>query len=470
MITKRILFLLFLPIYLPISAREVAKTPGTVKAVDPAYPTDKMLPSTDDFGPFDRTMSEEEMMNQLVEMVNAAIPEDEQNKFWDEVAQQTLEIEERTAHMSPEKKDEFLLGVMKGEIHLDDLDTPEIEEEQVVKEVVQTVKPKSKVPVEKKEEIMIVVSQVAKSIESFLAKAEAFPDFDGKVLRWVEKKDRITDWQTDSWASFQHELNKFVHTLHRFKEKDAKIGFKHLDALLKQEATIQNLKQLQKKLADYETKIPEFSTFEIAKMSEPTKNAAINTINSLTESLYRTKLPQELQKIIEEFDPIAKKLREEDEKAAKEALTRSKRFEPTMPIRTAGQPPRRDDFALPSLDDFGLTGERRPRIANGGKTQSGRPSDTKKDKLGKGTKGGPGGDAKDAADKGKKDGDKKGKAPGDKRKKEEEAKKKKDEGQIKHTGIKDNVAEFRKDVREASNAIFETPEFGSNEELKKYLQ
>jgi len=47
---------------------------------------------------------------------------------------------------------------------------------------------------------MRVISQIAKSIESFLAKAAAFPDFDGKVLRWVQK-GRVTDWQADSWTS-----------------------------------------------------------------------------------------------------------------------------------------------------------------------------------------------------------------------------------------------------------------------------
>lgn len=443
-----------------------------------------MTPPPGGMGGFDPNMSEEELLNQLREDINAEIYkvgkregkseeeiEDDFREFWEKVEEETERLEQKTAHLSPEEKEQYLLSVMTGETQPEEPRIPAVEEKPSIKEKPK-VKPKSSIPIEKKEEIISIISQIAKSIESFLTKASAFPDFDGKVLRWAQK-GRVTDWQADRWTSFQHELNRFVHTLHRFKEKDAKIGFKHLDALLKQEATIQNLKQLQKKLADYETSI-KITPFEVAGMSEHTKNAAINTINSLTESLYRTKLPQELQKIIEEFDPTAKKLREEEEKAVKEALTRSKRFEPTVPVRTAGRSARRDDFALPSLDDLGLTGRGTPHISNRSTTQPGRPSDTKKDAQGKGTKGGSG--AKDATDKEKKDGDKEGKAARDKSKKEKEAKEKKaaeakkDDGQIKHTGIKDNVAEFRKDIREASSAIFETPEFMSNEELKNYLR
>lgn len=457
MIIKKIFPLLLLFIYLPM------------KAPDPiARPSDRMLPPA---GGFDPKMSEEQLMNQLMEEINAALPEDQRESFWEEVAHETERLEQETAHMSPDEKEQYLFNLITEETQPEEPRVPEVKETPV-KEAPK-VKPKPQIPVEKAEEIMSIISQIAKSIESFLTKAAAFPDFDGKVVRWLQK-GRVTDWQADSWASFQHELNKFVHTLHRFKEKDPKIGLKHLDALLKQEATIQNLKQLQKKLTDYETAI-KISPFEIASMSEQTKNAAINSINALTESLYRTKIPQELQKILEEFDPTAKKLREQEEKATKEALARSKRFEPTVPVRTAGKAPtRRDDFALPSLDDLGLTGRAAPRIGDRGRTRPGEPSDTKKDMNGKGGKGAPG--AKPDG-KGKKETDK-AKAAADKKRKEEKEKKKKkkaDEAkkaptQIQHTEIKTNVDSFRKDVEEAYSTVMGTPEFQSNEELKKYLR
>ncbi len=468
MITKKMFLLLFLPMCLYL------------------YP---MTPPSEGMGGFNPNMSEEEMMNLLKEQINAGLRADLEEKgkneeeieeaftdFWNQVEEETERLEQETAHMEPDEKEQYLLNLINGETKPEEFQVPEIEEKPVVKDIPK-VKPKPSIPLEKKEEIMSTISQIATSIESFLTKAAAFPDFDIKILHWLQK-GYVTDWQADSWESFQHELNKFVHTLYRFKEKDPKIGFKHLDALLKQEAIIQNLKQLQKKLADYETKIQPIQPDALLKfkdMSTQIKNAAINTINSLTESLYRTKLPQELQKIIEEFDPIAKKLREEEEKATKEALTRSKRFEPTVPIRTAGQPPRRGDFALPSLDDLGLTGRATPRTADRSRTKPGGPSDTKKDAQGKGAKGGSDGSAKSEADKATKEGEKKAKAALDKKKKEEEAKKKKaaeakkDTGQITHDGIKSNIDEFRKDVKETYNVILETPEFTSDQELKSYL-
>ena len=73
------------------------------------------------------------------------------------------------------------------------------------------------------------------------------------------------------------------------------------------------------------------------------------------------------------------------------------------------------------------------------------------------------------ADEAKKDGDKKGKAPTDKNKQDKE--KPAEASQIKHGNIKKNVDDlFRRDVEEANDTILKTPEFRSNDELKKYLQ
>ncbi len=456
MIIKKVFFFCVL-VCLPMNA-QVQRAP---QAFNPMAP-----------GAFDPNMSEEELLNQLMKEINDALPEDQRESFWEEVARETERLEEETAHMSQDEKEQYLFNLITEEPKPDEQTAPKTEEKPVIKEEPK-VKPKAQIPVEKTQEVMNIISQIAKSIESFLTKAAAFPDFDGKALRW-KQKHRITDWQANSWASFQRELNQFVHTLHRFKEKDAKIGFKHLDALLKQEATIQNLKQLQKKLADYESAIT-VSPFEIAGMSEQTKSAAINTINALTESLYRTKLPEDLQKIIEAFDPTAKKLREEEEKATKEALTRSERqrFEPTVPVRTAGRAPRRDDFALPKLDDFGLTGRpQTPRSSARGTTRPSQAADSKKGASGKGTKGASGeaGSGTKGKDDKKKNDKGKGKAPTENGKKADGAKKPEASAQIKHQNIKSNLDGFRRDVEGAYNAISETPEFASKDELKGYVR
>jgi hypothetical protein len=411
---------------------------------------------------FNPNMSEEELLNQLMQEINAALPEDQRDAFWQEVARETERLEQETAHMAPEEKEQYLMNLIAAET------TPESEApvaptapKSVEKEVTQPVKPA--ITIEKTDAIMSVISQIVTLIESFITKAAAFPDFDGKALGWVQK-GRITDWQADSWSTFQHDLNKLVHTLQRFKDKDVKIGFKHLDELAKNETLMQNLRRLQSKLNEYEPAI-KVTPFEIASMSEPTKNAAIHVINTLTDVLYRNKINPELQKIIELFDPIAKKIREEEEKAAKTALT-SRRPEVTVPVRTAGKPERRTDFMLPSFDDFGLDDGRgvMPSYQPSKKPAQERDEFKGKEKKETGKTSSSGTKGAEIA---------KGKTEEDKKRVEEAQKKKPTEApvpQIKHAEVKKNVEDLlRKDIEEASNIILETPEFQSNQSLKQYL-
>lgn len=416
---------------------------------------------------FNPNMSEEELLNQLMQEINAALPEDQRDAFWQEVARETERLEQETAHMAPEEKEQYLMNLIAAET------TPEMEapiapqpQKPVEKEVQQPAK--STVPLEKTDEIMSIISQIVTSIESFITKAAAFPDFDGKALGWVGK-GRITDWQADSWSTFQHDLNKLVHTLQRFKDKDIKIGFKHLDELAKNETLMQSLRRLQSKLNEYEPTI-KITPFEIASMSEPTKNAAIHVINTLTDVLYRNKINPELQKIIELFDPMAKKIREEEEKAVKTALS-SRRAEVTVPVRTAGRPERRTDFMLPSFEDFGLDDGRGVMPSYQPPRRPAQESDEFKGKEKKGTGKTSSSDTKGTGTKGI--GAEKGKTEEDKKRVEEAQKKKPTEApvpQIKHAEVKKNVEDLlRKDIEEASNIILETPEFQSNQSLKQYL-
>lgn len=412
---------------------------------------------------FNPNMSEEELLNQLMQEINSALPEDQREAFWQEVARETERLEQETAHMAPEEKEQYLMNLIAAETG-PETETPVIPQPQkpIEKEVQKPAKPT--VTAAKTDEIMTVISQIVTLIESFITKAAAFPDFDGKALGWVAK-GRITDWQADSWSTFQHDLNKLVHTLQRFKDKDVKIGLKHLDELAKNETLVQSLRRLQSKLNEYEPTI-KVTPFEIASMSESTKNASIHVINTLTDVLYRNKINPELQKIIELFDPTAKKIREEEEKAAKTALA-GRRPEVTVPVRTAGRPERRTDFALPSFDDFGLDGDGRgmPSYQPSKKPSEETGSSIKdKDKKETGKTGASG--TKGVG------GTKGGKTEEDKKKAEEQKKKPTEvpAPQIKHPKVKKNIDDLlRKDIEEALAPIRETPEFQSNASLKEYL-
>ena len=428
--------------------------------------------------PFNPNMSEEEIFNQLMEGINAALPEEMRELFWQEVAQETERLERETAHMSPEEKDAYFENILREAgmdipmEHAEPVQEPTMPEVPV--KTVEQLVPSVKETTETTDDVIKIINNIIKSIESFITKAASFADFDGKVTGWVQK-GRITDWQGVHWSEFQHELHKFITVLQRFKEKDSKIGFKHLDELRKNELVMQNLKQLQKKLADYEASIV-ITPFEIANMSEQTKNACIHVINALTDAIYRNKIVEELLKIIEKFDPTAKKIREEEEKFSKSALIGA-RQDVNVPIRTVGKrEPKGDSFQLPSFDDFGIGGDRRPSFdyTRGRYPGSEKMNDDKKDVGGKDQKGGtggsgggkPGGKAPDAK---KSDGTEAKSPDASKGSKKTDATKK-EPAQIKHAEAKKNLEDlFRRDLEDVDNIIRETPEFQNKENLKQYL-
>lgn len=396
------------------------------------------------FPGFDPNMSEEELLNQLMEEINSALPEDQRESFWQEVAKETERLEQATANMSEDEKEKYLLDLITGEPGqpAEDHAEPEIVEQAEKEEDAPSAKP---IPIKETKEITEVLQSIVKSIESFLDKAAAFPDFEGKVSRWVKQK-RFTDWQEgQNWQSFKHSLNKLVSRLERFKEKDPKIGMKHIDALLKNEPMMQNLKQLESKLAR-EVPLIEMSVFAIEKMSDKTKNAITHTINTLTEGIFRLNLPEELLKILAEFDPTAKKILAEEEKAAKSASTQSKNYKPSLPTRVAGKADKSSGLALPSLDDLGLPGYAGGSggARNGSRGNTGEPNGTSSSKSAQSGRSGSG----RGTSKGNKQGEKKEEKKADKPDKPKEK-----DTSIKSPDIKKHVENFSKDLREAHDTV-----------------
>lgn len=413
------------------------------------------------FGDFNPSMSEEQMFNELVSQINSLLPPEEQEKFWQEVAAETERLEKETAHMAPEEKEKYLLNLIAEAEQPLPAPTPELPPVEPSKPTQPTTPEQSPtVQLEKIEDIMKIITSIIKSINSFITKSNAFPDFDGKVKSWLQK-GRITDWRAESWSAFEHELNKFVATLARFKEKDPKIGLKHITELSKNEGLIQTLKQLQRKLADHETSI-KITPFEIASMSEQTKSSCIHVINSLTSILIDNKIIIDLLKVLELFDPTAKKLREEEEKATKMALA-AKRTEQYIPVHVAGKAPaKKDAFELPSFDDLGYRFD--------GKYPYVRPQRTSEAEMPEDKKGGGGGKGGISTPEQKKEDKAKG-APAKGQEQPTKSKEKpKEIPQIKHAEAKKNIEDlFRKDLEDASNLLLETPELQSTESLKQLM-
>lgn len=405
--------------------------------------------------PFNPAMNEEEMLSKLMEEINAAIPEDQRDAFWKEVEAETKRLEEATANMSEDEKLAYLNNRMTEAFEEAAQATQPEAEKPVAQEKVEE-KPKPKpAPVKEAIETNEVIQSIVKSINAFITKANAFPDFDRKTDKWA-KDNFLSDWPVgQTWELFKNELNKFNSLIQRFQEKDAKIGMKHIDKLAKNEAALQALKQLETKLA---REIPniDVSVFSITSMSKQTKNAIAHTMNALTESLYKIKLNEMLQKIIEEFDPEAKKLREAEEKAAKDALTKAQRPTSNVPVKTAGKAEqKKGDFTLPSFDEGSYGGY--GSYPSGGSYGSGSGYDNYSDGFGgDASKGGSstGGKAGGAASgSGSKAGDIKGKGE------EKAGAGAKDKVEtvtsIKNTDVKEHFDNFKREYGEANKILLQ---------------
>jgi hypothetical protein len=83
---------------------------------------------------------------------------------------------------------------------------------------------------------------------------------------------------------------------------------------------------------------------EEIKMTKATNQAFRSVISGYINALYKQQLPQKINILLEKYEPTAKKLREEEEKATKKALEESKKPRKVIPIRTAGTPPMEEDF------------------------------------------------------------------------------------------------------------------------------
>jgi hypothetical protein len=426
----------------------------------------------------DPNLSQEELLEQFMSEINQLIPEAERQTFWEEVARETERLERETAHMSEEEKERYLMNIITQPPTPEaaPAPTPAPTPVPVVEEVKKpTVKPIA--AADKVTEVVNIINSIVKSIESLLNKAAALPDFDGKIERWIRLK-RINDWPAGvSWATFQHELNRFVHILQQIKEKDIKIGYKHIESIIEAEPVLNNLRQLETRLALNVPNI-EVSVFAMAKMTSASKVAISKSINALAESMYKLQLPTELKKLMEKFEPIAKKIREEEEKIAKAAATPYARAQTNVPVKVAGkhEQPRR----LPSLDDFGVGA--RGGYGGGGYTPPAGKEEAPAAKEARGgatagAKRGGGGGGGSAAGKGAGrtvGGDGKGKeeagretARGGKGAPARRAEPKKVE---QDPDVKRNLADFGKNMQDAANAIDLGADSYSEDALRRHFK
>jgi len=302
---------------------------------------------------------EVEMLQQVDREINAfveSLPPEAQKQFWQDVE----ELTEVMQNMEPQELDQFIQGVMQDEVTELPIKRfqgpqaealPPVEKE---KPHVSKIKKEIKRPTKKTIEAAELIDSIIYRIEQFILKTQAIPKFDAKIEKWVRIK-KIDNWKPDqSWAAFKHELEQFVQKLYKLKDKDAETkGYIYLDDVISQEGLVNNLKQLNRSLKQYEP-IVEAPSFGLTKISRKSRMGIQRTMSVLAEAINTMKMPQEFDAIFKKQEPKEAELKKAAEETEKQALARSRERRIPQRAQEARAPAERVAPGVPySYEDYG---------------------------------------------------------------------------------------------------------------------
>lgn len=162
------------------------------------------------------------------------------------------------------------------------------------------------------------VDDIIAHIESFMTKISKMPGMDRFMEKWGAK-GTIRNWNKNiTWSAFKEKVDALKKSLYAIKSVDPKTQkAKHMIELGDQEALCNNLTKLRKNLATRESSIQVPPPPK--KVSKESKASIKVVIGDLLEATHTLNIAQELDKIIGKFDPTAKKIKEAQEQAAKQA-------------------------------------------------------------------------------------------------------------------------------------------------------
>src|SRR5204863_5294168 len=188
----------------------------------------------------------------------------------------------------------------------------------------------------KVENIIKVIDDVIRQSNNFLVQISSSLEAAKNINSW-SKKGSIMYWQPNAeWQDLKTDIEKFVQQLYKMEDKDlATQEYKYILSLIEDEATLNNLIQLQTNLNSSIPQI-EISELDIQKLSSQAKNATKDTLQYYTEALYVLQLPKALETLIEKFSSKAEKYKETEEAAEKRAAEAAKRQRVPVGATTAG--------------------------------------------------------------------------------------------------------------------------------------
>jgi hypothetical protein len=185
-----------------------------------------------------------------------------------------------------------------------------------------------------------LIDSIVARINSFILKTKTIQDFDRKLISWQREGKIRKNGEIISWNDLQNAVNQFTQKLLKLKDKDPKTKeLRYLFDLIEDKALYEKLSELNSELTNLEPNIIVSPTPGPQQVNKNAKTFIRKVIDTLTKTLYVDKLGDSIDKIIEKYEPTAKKLKEQEERKEQQALEASKRARQPEAAKTVGKAP-----------------------------------------------------------------------------------------------------------------------------------
>lgn len=258
---------------------------------------------------------QKEMEAEVNKFVSTLSPE-EQKSFWNDVDELTKVMET----MSPEELEGFVTNVMSGDQQVGGPAAPTAPQKPIIKTkpITKPTPTIKKAPANKRQRALDVIDGTLLHLERFLRTSLRIPEIAGSLQRW--NVSVATAPQDITWEQLKPKIEGLVQRLRIMKDKDPRTSdYRYLDSLANNENLINNLNKVHSALKANEPNI-QAPAFGLAQVTPASRAAITLTLDSIVEAIYALQIVDDLNKMIAQYDPVAKAKLEKSEAAQKAAL------------------------------------------------------------------------------------------------------------------------------------------------------
>jgi len=310
----------------------------------------------------DQIKQMESAMNEFQNYIES-LPKEERDKLMDDLSEAVKQEEEKMSKMSQSELEAYVQdslkvlgdGLEEVQVPIDQkisaeesaIPIPELDEEDA-----ETGTRKASVEADKEAKVktmLATINENIKIIESFKEKLnEIKPSAHDLINKWI-KKGYVQRWagEESNWKTFNAAINGLLQRLYKLQDTDPDTGkYKYVSNPKENEGLLGQLEMMLRTLRKYEPQIEIIKGGKIKKGMS--KDALKKLINYLVDEA--SFIVGESNKLIEKFDPEAKRIRLEEEKRIKEAGKYKKPKYPRRPVRVregAGYRDYREDYGYP---------------------------------------------------------------------------------------------------------------------------